>query len=319
MERQDLRNETAWPTLIVGCAIALSFVGLTLFHRSLPTVFVIVALGVVSAWHGSLQHELLHGLAVRNRSLSTALGWPTINLWLPYTHYRQTHLQHHRDEHLTDPLEDPESWYRHPDEWSRMHAPFRALLWCNRTLAGRITVGPFLAIGGYVRSEARSLSRGSQLAVKRWLKHLASAALTIVWLRLVCELPLWEYLLGAVYLGAALTLVRSYSEHRWLPDGKTRSAMVVSRGPLSLLYLNNNLHLAHHLRPDVRWYHLPRVARELHCEEVAKTGAGTYRGYRDVLRQQLFRPLCQPVHPAVVGAVQVPSLWRRAGVEEVSQ
>ncbi len=318
MNRQNSTNEMAWPTFVVGLAITLSFVGLTLFHRSLPTALVIVALGVVSAWHGSLQHEILHGLVVRSRSLSTVLGWPTINLWLPFTHYRQTHLQHHRDEHLTDPLEDPESWYRHPDEWLRLHAAFRFVLWFNRTLLGRITVGPFLAIGGYARSELRGLTRGSELAAKRWLKHLASVALTLVWIRLVCRLPLWEYLLGAVYFGAALTLVRSYSEHRWLPDGRTRSAMVVSRGPLSLLFLNNNLHLAHHLRPDVRWYKLPKIARELHCEETARDGAGLYRGYREVLRRQLLRPLCQPVHPAVVGAVKVPSLWRHRVAKEIS-
>ena len=36
--------------------------------------------------------------------------WP-LSLWLPYSIYRSTHLAHHRDENLTDPLEDPESYY----------------------------------------------------------------------------------------------------------------------------------------------------------------------------------------------------------------
>jgi fatty acid desaturase len=301
----------AWPTVAVGLTICLVFGLLTWFHRIIPTPLLVIALGLTSAWHGSLQHELLHGLVFSRRTVSTLFGAPTMNLWLPFSHYRQTHLQHHRDEHLTDPTEDPESWYRHPDNWAALGPVMRGVLWWNRTLAGRMTVGPFLAVFGYLRTEMRSLVHGSRISRRRWSRHLVAVAITSAWVFAICRVPVWKYLLGATYLGSSVTLVRSYIEHRWLPNGAGRTAMVMSRGPLALLFLNNNLHLAHHLRSDVRWYELPAVARELRCDEAAAAGAGTFRGYRQVLRAQMFRPLCQPVHPEQVGEIPKPVMFRR--------
>ena len=34
-----------------------------------------------------------------------------LTLWLPYERYRHTHHVHHIDARLTDPLDDPESFY----------------------------------------------------------------------------------------------------------------------------------------------------------------------------------------------------------------
>ena len=40
---------------------------------------------------------------------------PPLALWIPYESYRISHLMHHRDDRLTDPLDDPESYYWMPD------------------------------------------------------------------------------------------------------------------------------------------------------------------------------------------------------------
>ena len=36
--------------------------------------------------------------------------------------------------------------------------------------------------------------------------------------------------------------------------------IIEDRGPLSLLFLNNNYHVIHHIHPRVPWYKLPYVA-----------------------------------------------------------
>ena len=65
----------------------------------------------------SLQHEIIHNHPTRWRRLNRALGtWPLV-LWLPFEIYRRTHLQHHNDNRLTDPLEDPESYYHTSEQW----------------------------------------------------------------------------------------------------------------------------------------------------------------------------------------------------------
>jgi fatty acid desaturase len=309
--RPTTSERIAWPTIFVGLAILFAFGTLTWFHRSIPQPVLILALGIVSAWHGSLQHELIHGLVFNKRSANTLIGTPTINLWLPFSHYRQTHLQHHRDEHLTDPTEDPESWYRHANDWNGLGRVMRSVLWFNRTLLGRMVVGPILAIFGYLHTQIGELLRGSRPALHRWSRHGLAIAVTGTWVFGICRVPLLTYGLGAIYLGSALTLVRSYAEHRWLPNGAGRTAIVRSRGPLALLFLNNNLHLPHHLRADVRWYHLPAVARELQCDDVAASGAGIYCGYRSVIRRYFLRPFCQPVHPETIGLMPKPALYSK--------
>ena len=78
-------------------------------------------------------------------------------------------------------------------------------------------------------------------------------------------MPLWVYLLLFVYPGASLTLLRSYLEHRAHDEVDARTIIVEAGPVMSLLYLNNNLHAAHHDEPGLAWYR----------------AAGRYRQHRD--------------------------------------
>ena len=123
--------------------------------------------------------------------------------------------------------------------------------------------------------------------------HVAavSAVVLVVW---TSGLPLWVYVAGVAWGGGALSLLRSFAEHR-LPDEGTASAVVRAGPVLSLLYLHNNLHHTHHARPGVPWYELPAVHVALDGDGAAAGGAGLYDGYTDVVRRYLFHPLSDPV------------------------
>jgi fatty acid desaturase len=109
-------------------------------------------------------------------------------------------------------------------------------------------------------------------------------------------MPLWVYALGFVYGGSSITLLRSFVEHRNVSEGP-QSAMVLTNPVLSLLFLNNNLHFVHHAAPGAPWFTLPALSRDMDASSLARTGAGVYNGYRDVIRQYALRPFCQPVRP----------------------
>ena len=79
---------------------------------------------------------------------------------------------------------------------------------------------------------------------------------------IVAGVPPLLYIVGVAWVGGALTLLRSFAEHRWSPEG-TRSAVVRSGPVMALLFLNNNLHFTHHERPGEPWYRLPAVHRTL--------------------------------------------------------
>jgi len=59
-----------------------------------------------------------------------------LSLWLPSIAYRRNHLVHHNNERLTDPLDDPESYYSDPESWSHLSAAAAPICSCSRRSPG---------------------------------------------------------------------------------------------------------------------------------------------------------------------------------------
>ena len=296
------RSRPEWPTIGLALLIYGSWLALTWWWQAVPFVLLCFAGGWLVAWQGSLQHEVMHGHPTRSRRINDAIGSPPLSLWLPYAVYRVSHLRHHRDEHLTDPIEDPESVYLRQADWDRLGGALRFVLRFNMTLVGRLTVGPLIMIGGFLWTEARAglrdEGRGTRLSSRRiWAWHAVGVGATLFWVAGVCGMPLSTYLFGFVYVGAALTRLRSFAEHRFAERHEERTAIVEKGGLLGLLYLNNNLHVLHHLRPNVPWYRLPEVYRAEREDLVAHNGGLVYAGYLDVARRFLLRAHDDPRHP----------------------
>ena len=286
------------PTWAVTVAVYGGWGLLTWFHAAVPVWLLVPIGGMLIAWHGSLQHETIHGHPTSRRWLNTALGWPPLGLWMPYAIYRESHLLHHNNRQLTEPGADPESFYLTAEDWDRYGPVRRALCLVNQTLLGRLTIGPALVIGGFVAGEVQRMARGDRRHLGIWLRHGIAVALILGWVSLVCGIPLWLYLAGFVYPGLALTLLRSFAEHRAAPDPVDRTAVVHANPLFALLYLNNNLHVAHHARPALAWYRLPDFNREIGGDRQARRGAGLYAGYGALAWRYLLRPIDHPVRDA---------------------
>ena len=295
------RARVEWPTLAVAAAIYLGFGAVTWFHAAIPVWLLPVLGGLLVAWQGSLQHETVHDHPTRVRWLNRLIGLPGFMLWLPWGIYRDTHLRHHVDSRLTDPLEDPESFYVTPQAWARMGRLRRGWLWAQNTLAGRLVLGPWRIVAGFLWDEARTLAAGNRRHLAHWLWHLPAAAAVVVWVTVVCGLPLWLYGLAFVYPGTALMLLRSFLEHQAAEEVGERTAIVEAGPVMSLLYLNNNLHAVHHARPRTPWYRLPRIYRERRARVLAGNGGYRYASYAGIVARYLVRPKEPPVHPLIGG------------------
>ena len=249
------------------------------------------------AWHGSLLHETVHGHPTRARWVNEALAFPSLWLWLPYGVYRESHLAHHACARLTCPVEDPESFYVTPATWRAMGRVRRRLHVIRNTLGGRLVLGPAVVVFDLLVDEARRLARGNFAHLRHWLVHAVSAALVVAWVVVVCGIPLWEYVSLFAYPGLALTLLRSFTEHR--PGrGQADSTVIVDAGPVfSLLFLNNNLHAVHHQRPGLPWL---LVGRRYHGRadlEARRSREFQFTGCREIARRFAFRPKDSPEHP----------------------
>lgn len=303
-------SDTRWPTITLALVIFGSWLGLTWFHDALP-VWAVVPLGAWTiAWFGSLQHEVIHGHPTRRHVLNNLMGTPPLQLWLPYARYRALHLAHHRDDNLTDPLDDPETNYWTSARYARLSPVGHAIVRANATLLGRLTIGPFWSVGRFLWREAKAVHDDVPGRRRIWLRHGVFVALVLAWVGPVCGIPVWQYILEFVLPGTSLSLIRSYAEHRAAPEAPHRTAIVEHAPIFGLLFLYNNLHVVHHLRPGLPWYAIPGWYAANRAALLARNGGLVYHGYRDLFARYLLKPHDQVVHPfrdtVVTAATPVP-------------
>jgi fatty acid desaturase len=284
------------PTVALAFTIYGGWVAITWWWRELPAPLLVILGGWLLAWHGSLQHETIHHHPTRLSWLNQAIGFPPLALWLPYELYRRSHLRHHRDHHVTDPMEDPESAYLTAGAWLRFGRIGRTLHRARLTLSGRMVLCPVLMVVEFWQTELGHLAMGDSDRRLVWLRHMVAVSVILAWVVLICRMPLWIYILALVYPGLALTQVRAFGEHRWALDPAHRTA-IVEAPVLGLLFLHNNLHALHHASPHLPWYRLPIVYRLTRDDLVRRNGGLVYRGYGDVARRFLWQPHDAPVHP----------------------
>jgi fatty acid desaturase len=285
------------PTLLVASAIYAGWAALLYFHHAIPGWLLAVSGGYVIQWHSSLQHEAIHAMRGLPRWLRTALVYPPLGGCLPFELYRRSHLQHHRNGHLTSPGEDTESFYHDADDWKQYGRVRRMVLVANQTLLGRLLIGPFLHVPRLYWHEGREIVRGHTANLAIWLRHLLACALVFLIVTAIFEMPLWLYLAAFLYPGLVFGMVRSFTEHRWSEDADERTAIVESNWIFGLLFLWNNLHAVHHIFPAAPWYRLPRIWREYRDDIVAHNGGLVFRGYGEIARRWLIVPNFVPVHP----------------------
>jgi len=279
--------------LLLAAVIYGGWLGVTLLHSRLHPVALFMLGGWLIAWHGSLQHETIHGHPTPWRRMNDALAVAPLSLWLPYMLYRRSHLAHHDADHLTHPAHDPESRYLDASAGGPSQAAVRA----QSTLAGRLILGPFVEVGRFLLNESVRVWRGEADSRCVWSWHAVAVGLIWIWLHFACHFSLGAYLAFFVYPGASLTLLRSFAEHR-ADASPARRVAVVERAPVfGLLFLNNNLHAAHHRWPGLPWWRLPVQYRANRRALLAENGGLVYAGYGEVAARFLLKAHDTVLHP----------------------
>jgi fatty acid desaturase len=290
------RPAVEWPTLLlVATTYAAWGLGTSLAYEAAPLLGLLLTAYAIAQF-SSLQHEALHGHPFRSRRLNEALVFPGLTLFVPYIRFRDTHLAHHRDERLTDPYDDPESNYLDPGVWDRLSPWMRALLRANNTLLGRMALGPAISTWAFARGDLRAIRAGDRGIAKVWVLHGLGVAMVALWLWAVPGIGVLAYL-GAAYLAYALLKIRTFLEHRAHEKVRGRTVIIEDRGPLALLFLNNNLHVVHHAKPGEPWYRLPALYRARKDEWLRRNEAYHYRSYGEVFSRFLLTAKDPVPHP----------------------
>ena len=289
-----------WRTigLIVGCYGAWAAGTTVISDVSIIGGLVLTTLCVTL--FSSLQHEVLHGHPLPSRWLSEALVFPGLTVFIPYLRFRDQHLEHHRDSRLTDPYDDPESNYLDPEVWDRLPLLARLILRFNNTLLGRLSVGALVSQVAFMRADWRAIRAGERAVLMGWVWHVPSLALVGLWLGYAAAMPVWAYILAA-YMGLSIVKIRTFLEHRAHERASGRTVVIEGRGLLSFLFLNNSLHVVHHIHPRTAWYALPKLFADNREHYLKRNDGYYYRSYAQVFRAHFFRTKDPVPHP----------LWRR--------
>lgn len=289
-----------WPTLgVLVATYALWLWSISALWAFSPVLAILIA-GVAVAQHSSLQHEALHGHPFQNAHLNHLLVFPAVGFFYPYLRFRDTHLAHHHDPLLTDPYDDPESNYLDPMVWNPLPAWQKSLLRVNNTLLGRMIFGPLIGYVSFVRGDLRLIASGDRRVALAWGLHLLGLVpvlMALFW----GGMPIWAWLISC-YLGASLLKIRTFLEHRAHEMFRARTVVIEDRGPLALLFLNNNYHVVHHMHPAVPWYDLPALYRKRRAHFLRRNEAYVYRNYAEIFRQYFLRAKDPVPHPLMAGA-----------------
>lgn len=289
-----------WPTLgLFGGVVVVWGAALTLPAGWDLLGFVMLVLAL--ALHSSLSHELLHGHPFGVARAETVMGLWQPGLLVPYLRFKDLHLAHHMDANLTDPYDDPESNYLDPAVWARLPRVVRWMLEVNNTLAGRIVLGPLLGMVAFVRSDLAAVRGGDRRVLRGWLLHIPGVVLTLAVVSL-SEMPLWLYL-AACYAAMSLLKIRTFLEHCAHARVSGRTVIIEDRGLLGFLFLNNNLHVVHHMHPKLAWYRLWPLYRAQKARFLRRNHGYVFPSYAAIFRSYLWRRKDPVAHP----------LWRADG------
>ena len=288
---------TDWPTLGLALAVYGAIGLVTWFHAAIAW-WVMVPMGaILICIHGSLQHEAVHGFPFKARWANSLLLGIPLTLWMPYGVYRTTHLVHHRDEDLTLPGVDPESYYIDPKRWSKLPRWHRELLTLSNTLLGRLLFGPWIATAATFAQGARDLRAGDPVAIRDWTFYAIGVGAIWIWVVEICGMSPLAYVFCFAYPGASLTLLRSFAEHRAADEPGARTAIVEAGWFFGLLYLFNSYHVVHHNEPGLPWYRRPVRFRERRDAYLASNGDYLFDSYASIIRRYLLKRKEPVVHP----------------------
>jgi fatty acid desaturase len=248
-------------------------------------------------------HEVVHLHPTKNRFVNMALVYVPVGWAFPLGRFEDGHLEHHRTGALTDPLDDPESWYLASRDWRSLPLPGQWFLRFNNTVVGRLAIGPLVSLYRMIVGDGAAILAGGATGRRvliAWLAH-APGVLALGWfLSAFSQIPAWQFA-AAAYGGMSIILIRTFLEHQASEHEGERTVIIEDRGPLAFLFLYNNLHCVHHTRPGLAWYRIPTFYDRHRAQFIKRNRGYVYRNYWDALGRYLLKPKEPVPHP----------LWRR--------
>ncbi len=288
-------RDIEWPTWFLWASIITLWVCAVAWYSESTRWVATPLMAVLLAWYMSFQHELIHGHPTANATVNRLLGLAPLAVWYPFDTYRLDHLKHHEDAYLTEPGIDTESNYVTAEQAADMGAVALWLYASQRTVLGRLTIGPAVVIVSLVSKMVRRVASGDYAALGVWAIHLPLVALMLWALDEYTDISPWTYCFGMAYPALGLAMLRSLYEHRPGPSPAHRTVINEAGLFWRLLYLNNNYHAVHHAYPELPWYRIPAAYAADRDGYLVRNGGFRLPGYLWLVRNHAWKCIDSPV------------------------
>jgi len=183
--------------LILACYAIWGAAGLFLWP--VFPILALIVMMITATLHGSLVHEACHGHPTRIAWVNEALVSASLGMIWPYRRFKTLHLRHHANEMLTDPFEDPESYYREAFTFSQLPSAVKFILALNNTMLGRIILGPLLGALGLIVGDIKKILTGDRAVIWAWWLHLLFTAPLMLIVIFGFGIPFWAYALIVIW------------------------------------------------------------------------------------------------------------------------
>jgi fatty acid desaturase len=217
----------------------------------------------------SLIHEAEHGIVHSNELVNNITGrWLCILFIAPFTFFRHCHLKHHKKNRTDEEMWD--LYYEHQDKLKRYGTLYGMMIglgyfsmWLAVLLyaiAPRLIYSRFFyshtEVGGFLKGSDRK----DKVMQSRWESWLAILFQVFIFYVLDLRFSSW---LTLFVMHGFLWSSQNYVNHAFSPRDVINGAHNLKVSPwLKWIYLNFNLHLAHHQNPKIPWIQLPKYVSD---------------------------------------------------------
>lgn len=230
----------------------------------------------------SLIHEAEHGIINSNEGANDMMGrWLSTLFIAPYTFFKHCHLKHHKKNRTDEEMWD--LYYEHQDKLKRYGTLYGMMIGLGyfsmwlAVLLYAIAPGLIYTRFFYAHKEVGGFLKGSDRKDKVIKSRWESIVVIIFQVALFFILDLkWTSWLTLFAMHGFLWSSQNYVNHAFSPRDIINGAHNLKIPVwLKLIYLNFNLHLAHHQNPKIPWLYLPKFIN---------SGKGRMSFFRNYLR-----------------------------------
>jgi fatty acid desaturase len=217
----------------------------------------------------SLIHEAEHGIVHSNEYVNNVVGrWLCVLFIAPFTFFKHCHLKHHKKNRTDEEMWD--LYYEHQKKlkkYGTLYGMMIGLGYFSMWLAVLLyAVSPKLIytrffysqneIGGFLKGSDRK----DKVSQSRWESLLAIIFQVFIFYILDLNWLAWITLFA---MHGFLWSSQNYVNHAFSPRDIINGAHNLKiTSWLKWVYLNFNLHLAHHQNPKIPWIYLPKYVAE---------------------------------------------------------